>query len=195
MIINVASRAIMARRKANKKRSEAMKKNRKYTVDVNRRIVLFSTYLYPNFLGFVLKSKKYDDKHFLIRVVRLNPDYSIVMDEEPKELIVEIEKIKVFWQGDAGEAREKLDKVFRSMEYFGYKEKSEAKKKMMKRLKDLYCPKCGKRKVSISYPTLRSAYLHCNLCDYDFARVYISEIPLIREFLERNKDKKDKKCF
>lgn len=189
----MASRAIMAKRKANKKRSEAMKKNRKYTIDVNRRIVLFSTYLYPNFLGFVLKSKKYDDKHFLIRVMRLNPDYSIALSDEPKELIVKIEKIKVLWQGEAGDAREKLDKVFRSMEYFGYKEKSEAKKKMMKRLKDLYCPKCGKRKVSISFPIFRKAYLHCDICNYDIARVYTAEIPLIREFIERNKDKKDKK--
>ena len=191
----MASRAIMARRKASKKRSEAMKKNRKYTIDVNRRIVLFSTYLLPNFLGFVLKSKKYDDKHFLIKVAKLSADYTIDPRVEVKNVIVEIEKIKVLWQGEAGEAREKLDKVFRSMEYYDYREKSEAKRKMMKRLKDLYCPRCGKRKVSITYPIYNNAFLHCDICDYDITRVFINEIPLIREFIERNKDKKDKKQF
>lgn len=191
----MASRALLARRKANKKRSEAMKKNRKYTIDVNRRIVVFSTYLYPNFLGFVLKSKKYDDKHLVIKVAKLRTDYEINPTFEPKEIIVEIEKIKVLWQGEAGEAREKLDKVFRSMEYYSYKEKSEARKKMMKRLKDLYCPKCGKRKISITYPTNNHAFLHCDICNYDITRVLINEIPLIREFIERNKDKKDKKYF
>jgi hypothetical protein len=185
----------MARRKANKKRSEAMKKNRKYTIDVDRRIVLFSTYLYPGFLGFVLKSKKYDDKHLLLKVAKLNPDYSVNLRHEIKDIIVEIEKIKVLWQGEAKEAREKLDKIFRSVEDVTYKEKAEARRKMMKRLNDLYCPKCGKRRVSITYPTYNTACLHCKICDYDITRVFITEIPLIREFLERNKDKKDKKCF
>lgn len=191
----MASRAIMARRKANKKRSEAMKKTRKYTMKVDRRIVLFSTYLYPNFLGFVLKSKKYDDTHLLLKVAKLNPDYSISLRQEPKDIIVENEKIKVLWQGEAGEAREKLDKIFRSMEYYSYRDKAEAKKKMMKRLDDLYCPKCGKRKVSITYPSYNTACLHCDICDYDITRILISEIPLIREFIERNKDSKDKKSF
>lgn len=191
----MAGRALMARRKANKKRSEAMKKSRKYTVDVNRRIVLFSTYLYPNLLCFVLKSKKYDDTHLLLKVATLNADYSIKLDEEVKDLIVETEKIKVLWQGEAKNAREKLDKIFRYVEDITYKEKAEARRKMMKRLNNLYCPKCGKRRVSITYPMYSNAYLHCKICDYDITRIFISEIPLIREFLERNKDKKDKKCF
>lgn len=191
----MAGRALMARRRANKKRSETMKKNRKYTVDVNRRIVLFSTYLYPNFLCFVLKSKKYDDTHLLLKVATLNSDYSVKLDEEVKDLIVETEKIKVLWQGEAKLAREKLDKIFRYVEDITYKEKAEARRKMMKRLNNLYCPKCGKRRVSITYPMYNNAYLHCKICDYDITRIFIAEIPLIREFLERNKDKKDKKCF
>ena len=172
-----------------------MKKNRKYTVDVNRRIVLFSTYLYPNFLCFVLKSKKYDDTHLLLKVATLNSDYSVKLDEEVKDLIVETEKIKVLWQGEAKLAREKLDKIFRYVEDITYKEKAEARRKMMKRLNNLYCPKCGKRRVSITYPMYNNAFFNCKMGDYDITRICIAEIPLIREFLERNKDKKDKKCF